>query len=323
MTHENESDCFVVVPVYNHERFVEKCLRSIFVQTRRPRKLLVIDDGSPDGSARVCERVLRDCPFDSEFITRENRGLCATLNEGLAASDGKYFAYLGSDDIWLPRFLEERVRLLKDRAEAVLAYGHTYFVDAEDNVFETSADYDDERGLFIDGDARRMLLDMIVPPSASVCYRRVALDGPVWNEASRLEDYEMYLQLAAKGPFAFDPQLLSVWRHHGDNTGSKSEMMAAEVTAAQERNFELLGISRTELDRVQTQARFRYARMMMQHGQKRAAMKLGFANTGGARSIAELAAFGLRFLVPMSLVEARRKERSERKQGVVSVAELT
>src|SRR3712207_5703987 len=118
------SDVFVLVPSYNHAPFIEKCLRSIIEQTAEPRKLLVIDDGSTDGSAEIIQRVLHDCRFECELIVRENRGLCRTLNEGLARSDGKYFAYLGSDDYWLPDFLKARVELLEQRSRAVLAYGN-------------------------------------------------------------------------------------------------------------------------------------------------------------------------------------------------------
>src|SRR3712207_3437086 len=99
----------VVVPSYNHAAFVEKSLRSIFRQTLHPAKLLVIDDGSADDSPRVIEKTMRDCPFPCEFISRANRGLCATLNEGLGKTGGEYFAYLGSDDLWLPDFLAARV----------------------------------------------------------------------------------------------------------------------------------------------------------------------------------------------------------------------
>src|SRR5215207_7311804 len=104
----------VVVPSYNHAPFVAAALRSVFAQTHAPARLLVIDDGSRDGSPRVIEDVLKDCPFPCELIARENRGLCATLNEGLAKTEGAYFAYLGSDDLWLPGFLEARVVLLEE-----------------------------------------------------------------------------------------------------------------------------------------------------------------------------------------------------------------
>ena len=74
----------VLVPSYNHARFVERCLRSIIAQTYPPTKLLVIDDGSTDGSPQIIARVLQDCPFPAELVVRPNRGLCATLNEGFA-----------------------------------------------------------------------------------------------------------------------------------------------------------------------------------------------------------------------------------------------
>ena len=107
------------MPSYNHAPFVAAALRSVFAQTLAPARLLVIDDGSRDGSPGIIEDALKDCPFPCELIARGNRGLCATLNEGLAKTDGAFFAYLGSDDLWLPGFLEARVRALEERPRAL------------------------------------------------------------------------------------------------------------------------------------------------------------------------------------------------------------
>jgi hypothetical protein len=163
----------VAVPSYNHAPFVERTLRSIFRQTLAPRQLLVIDDGSRDGSAGVIGRALRDCPFPCELIARANRGLSATLNEGLARTAGEYFAYLGSDDVWLPEFLRARVALLEARPGAVLAYGGAYSIDAEDRVIDSTADW----ARYVDGDARRMLMNTLAPLSPTVLHRRAALEG--------------------------------------------------------------------------------------------------------------------------------------------------
>ena len=92
----------VVVPSYNHGRFVESTLRSIFKQTFVPAKLLVIDDGSTDDSPRTIERVLHDCPLPCELIVRPNRGLCATLNQGLRNTSGEYL------HIWVPTIFGSR-----------------------------------------------------------------------------------------------------------------------------------------------------------------------------------------------------------------------
>src|SRR5579883_817500 len=107
----------VVVPSYNHAPYLERCLRSIFAQTFPPAELVVIDDGSRDDSPAVAARVLADCPFPAELIVRPNRGLCATLNEGLARTRGELFAYLGSDDYWhpIPTVTYRRAALERER----------------------------------------------------------------------------------------------------------------------------------------------------------------------------------------------------------------
>jgi len=63
----------VVVPSFNHAPFIQTTLRSIFNQTQAPAQLIVIDDGSSDGSPEIIKRLLQDCPFPSEIIARSNR----------------------------------------------------------------------------------------------------------------------------------------------------------------------------------------------------------------------------------------------------------
>lgn len=307
-----EPEIFVFVPSYNHSPFIEICLRSIFSQSKKPRKLLVIDDGSRDESPAIIERVLKDCPFEAEFIARENRGLCRTLNEGFAASEGDYFAYLGSDDLWMPDFLKRRTELLEKRGNAVLAYGHAFLMDENGVIFDSTAEYTDSWGNYPDGDVRGMLLSGIAPVSSTVVYRSSALADLKWNESARLEDYEMYLKLMMRGEFAFDPALLSVWRHHRYNTSSDRLLMLREVLAAQQRNREIIGLTDDELAKLAAAAKFKYARMELQYGQKLSALSLAASSWRGAESAAQIARFGLRMLVPMAAVNLWRKFRKQR-----------
>lgn len=300
------SETFVFVPSFNHAQFIEQCLRSIFAQTLKPIKLLVIDDGSGDGSPAVIERLLNECPFPAELIARENRGLCRTLNQALSMSSGDYFAYLGSDDLWLPEFLKSRFEMMQLRQNAALAYGHAYFVDEGGEVFDDTSRYANEWADYPDGGAGPMLLKGIAPISSTVVYRRSVIERIGWNEYARLEDYEMYLKLMSLGEFAFDPQLLSAWRHHSYNTSGDHSLMLDELLAAQERNFSNLGVDRSELNAIQMRTRFRYARIELQHGNKRAALRLGSQNWRGAESPLQLGKFAARMLVPMPVVELRR-----------------
>ncbi|MEO8072781.1 MAG: glycosyltransferase family A protein, partial [Acidobacteriota bacterium] len=306
------------VPSYNHAPFVEKCLKSIIKQTLSPKKLLVIDDGSKDDSPRIIERVLKDCPFDAELIVRENCGLCATLNEGFARSSGEYFAYLGSDDLWLPAFLAERAELLEKRESAVLAYGHSFTIDAEENIIDCSADWAN----FPDGDPRPMLFRGNAPFSPTVVYRRSALENTVWNEKAKLEDYDFYLRLAEKGEFAFDRQVLSAWRQHGANASDDWQFMLDEVLAAQNRNAAELGINLKTLVRIQTETKFSYTENLARSGKKMRAFSLFFNNLRGADSTRLAAKNLLRILTPMPILRRYRQtaqRRTTHKYGKVEI----
>ncbi|HKP73037.1 MAG TPA: glycosyltransferase [Pyrinomonadaceae bacterium] len=293
----------VVVPSYNHAPFVEQTLRSVFKQTLPPLELVVIDDGSRDDSVKIIERVLRDCPFACEFLARENRGLTATLNEGFArASRVRYFAYLGSDDVWLPEFLESRVELLESRPRAVVAYGNAYSIDEAGRIIDCTTDW----ARYRDGDVRRMLLETLAPLSPTVVYRRDALARHRWNEESRLEDYELYLRLSAEGEFAFDARILSAWRQHAYNTSLNLALMMREKLAAQRRAAPSLGLSARELAEFQSLAKFRSAQEFMRRGEKWKAMRLALANLRGVRTAGEAGKLFASFFTPHGLLRRRR-----------------
>lgn len=296
----------VVVPSYNHAPFVAATLRSVFAQTLAPAHLLVIDDGSRDGSPRIIEEVLKDCPFPCELLARANRGLCATLNEGLAKTAGTYFAYLGSDDLWLPDLLEARVRALAERPRAVLAYGHAYLIDEHGAVYDCTLDW----ARYTDGDARTMLLEeTYAPMSPTVLHRRAAVERHGWNERARLEDYELYLKLSADGEFAFDPRVLAAWRRHGTNTSGDFGWMIEARLEAQRNAAGHLQLSPSQLERYHRALHFAGAEDLLRLGDKRAALKYLRRGLSGAPSSAALAKVVLRLLTPYALVQRRNRRR--------------
>jgi alpha-1,3-rhamnosyltransferase len=302
-----KSKVFVVVPSYNHAAFVERAVLSIIKQTFAPAKLLVIDDGSRDDSVRVIERVLGDCPFPAQLIARENRGLAATLNEAFRYSFGEYFAYLGSDDVWLPDFLASRVRVLDARPSAVLAFGHAFLINERDEIIDCTTDWVD----YSDKSMLAELLRGIIPASPSVVYRRSALAKHSWNEQAVLEDYELYLKLSADGEFAFDAgEILCAWRQHASNTSGDFAKMLAEWLAAQQRVAPALGIAPHELTRLQTRLQFISVLQFLRQGEKRAAWRAFRANWRGAQSTAEIGKTLFRLLIPtQALAWHRRRKR--------------
>lgn len=307
----------VVVPSYNHAAFVQMALHSIFKQALRPKKLLVIDDGSTDSSVQIIENTLKDCPFPCELIARENRGLCATLNEGLSKTSGKYFAYLSSDDVWLPEFLAARLARLEATPPAVLTYGHCFIIDPHNTIVDCTRDWAN----YTNGNARQMLLQQtFAPMSPTVVYRRDVLEQEGWDEEAKLEDYDLYLRLSTAGDFAFDERVLSAWRQHGSNTSRDFSWMIEARLEAQRRVSDRLGLSSTELEHFQNVLRFAGAEDLCRLGEKGKALKLLRQSIGAAPSPAARLRAIARVCEPNSVM--RWRKRRKQKQAARSYGPL-
>jgi GT2 family glycosyltransferase len=105
----------VVVPSYNHASFIEETLESVFAQTYPHLELIVVDDGSVDGSQDRIRRRLKDCPFPFRFVARENRGAHATLNEAIGLARGSFINPLNSDDLFEPSRIADMVAAIARR----------------------------------------------------------------------------------------------------------------------------------------------------------------------------------------------------------------
>ena len=88
----------VIVPIYNVEEYLEECLESIRNQTYTNIEVILVNDGSTDGSIEICERF---CQQDNRFklLTQENQGLSAARNRGVKESIGEYIMFVDSDDV--------------------------------------------------------------------------------------------------------------------------------------------------------------------------------------------------------------------------------
>lgn len=210
----------VVIPSYNHAPYIEATVASVLAQTYQNLELFVIDDGSKDDSAARISRLLA-ARNDSRatLIARENRGLCPTLNEGLRLSRGRYFAYLGSDDLWEPEKLERQVAAVEGADERTgAAFCDCYVIDAEGKRLDRYGRQYAYRG----GDIYRNLLLMdFLPPSPTNFFVReklVSVGG--FNEDVKIEDYEAWLRVARRFHVAYVPEALASFRVHRTNTSS-------------------------------------------------------------------------------------------------------
>lgn len=102
----------VVIPVYNVELYLEKCVKSVLSQTLKDIEIILVDDGSTDRSGFLCDE-LANHDARVQVIHQENQGLAGARNQGMLCARGKYLAFLDSDDYWKrPQALEEMMEML-------------------------------------------------------------------------------------------------------------------------------------------------------------------------------------------------------------------
>ena len=87
----------VVVPVYNVEKYLERCVDSIIKQTYKNLDIILVDDGSQDNSGKICDKY-KEKYNNIQVIHQKNQGLSIARNNGLAIAEGNYITFIDSDD---------------------------------------------------------------------------------------------------------------------------------------------------------------------------------------------------------------------------------
>lgn len=124
----------IIIPCYNGERFVDRCLSSILAQTYKSIEVIVVNDGSTDNSAMAIENYKNRFNNDGMVLTvisKENGGAASAVNVGLKAINGEFLHPLDIDDMLMPTAIEEKLKLFRDGIDAVISNG--YYVKYEDS----------------------------------------------------------------------------------------------------------------------------------------------------------------------------------------------
>ena len=128
----------VVVPVYNTKDFLDQCISSIVNQTFSNLELLLIDDGSTDGSSTICDEwAIKDKRI--RVIHKKNEGAGATRNKGIKAAKGDYLLFVDSDDYIDLHLIEKCIDISKGASNCIVSYGVEYIDEKGNNLFEKIA----------------------------------------------------------------------------------------------------------------------------------------------------------------------------------------
>ena len=129
----------IIIPLYNKAPYVRKALDSVIAQTFADWECIIIDDGSTDGSAAICEEFIHSLSpslVQSFCLLRQaNKGVASARNNGVAASHAPYICFLDADDWWEPTFLEEMDRLISDYPDAgIYTTNYVYYKPGKTHV---------------------------------------------------------------------------------------------------------------------------------------------------------------------------------------------
>ena len=211
----------VVMPVFNHARFLDRTLASVAAQTRLPDELVVVDDGSGDGSADIVAAFARIAPFPVTLARQPNAGADRALNRGMALARGATIALLNSDDGYAAARLERLCAALA--GDVMLAFSDVALIDDDDRP--TDGTYARMLRQRIDeaeegpGLLRTLVRHNVATSTGNLVFRRPLLENTGgFAPLAVCHDWDFVLAASYASRFAFLREPLYRYRLHDANT---------------------------------------------------------------------------------------------------------
>lgn len=223
----------ILLPVRNGERYLRETLASVEAQSETRWLLLAVLDNSTDGSRMILERFN---PDKTHILESRGAGVAAALNTGVEAAPTEFIARLDADDVMSPDRLAMQLRHFSRDPSLDVSHSSATIVDSRGDVIGT-------RKVVVDVAINRRLLlrNCIIHPT--VMYRKslIARSGGYNTTLTRLEDYELWLRLAANGAriAGLEDELLCYRVHEGQHSIAGPVYSAPEVKTLAEARYQL------------------------------------------------------------------------------------
>jgi alpha-1,3-rhamnosyltransferase len=211
----------VWLPSYNHAPYLPAAVESVLAQTLRDWELILVEDGSSDGSLQIARGYAAAHPGRVTVLTHPghaNRGVSESASVGIARARGRFLLGLASDDALFPDALERAARYLDRRPAVGFVYGYAQVVDDDGRRLP------DVRAFGVDLTRGGRTIDRLVEgnqiPSMTAMFRRECLDDIGPHDGKLVySDWEIFVRAAARWDVGFLPRPLAMYRVHGANTG--------------------------------------------------------------------------------------------------------
>ena len=208
----------VIIPVYNVEKYLQKCVNSVLKQTYQNLQIILVDDGSKDNSGMICDK-LAEMDTRIEVIHKENEGQAKARNVGLDLAKGEYIAFLDSDDLWTSDKLSRQLSFM---VEKDVAFSFTHY-DVINELGEKQTEFKPKKSEYT--------YKQILKHNSIGCLT-VVVDvekvGKVYmpEEAVKREDFAAWISVLEKGEKAYClDQTLAKYRLHANSVSSKKVKM--------------------------------------------------------------------------------------------------
>jgi len=186
----------VIIPAFKVAGFIAETLSSVLAQTFSTYEIIVINDGSPDTETLELNMV----PFSQfvNYIKQENRGAGAARNAGLHAARGEFVAFLDGDDLWLPEFLQEQLRLIQSDGGYDLVYADAINITENRSSRITNMQLNPSDGPVT---AQSLIAGKCNIITSSVVARRAVIEAVGFFDEGfpNSQDYDLWLRLAKHG----------------------------------------------------------------------------------------------------------------------------
>ena len=211
----------VVIPVHNGEKYLAQAIESVLAQTFRDFELLIVDDGSTDGSRAIMDRYARrDARI--RILSQANRGVSAAGNLGFEEARGEWVARLDADDIFLPDKLQRQIAFIRRHPDVRIVGTLGYFINRAGRVIGLV----NSDGPFTRTEFEKMAgrgEPVFFVHSSTLMHRQTVLAlGGYREQFVQAEDIDLWLRMAEKGHLLLKmPEPLLLYRLHGESLTMK------------------------------------------------------------------------------------------------------
>jgi FkbM family methyltransferase len=232
----------VLMPAYNHERFVEQAVRSVWEQSYKNIELIVIDDGSSDGTLKILRELDSISPISMQVHTQANQGICRTLNKCFAISNGVWVAHLASDDQYRENFIERMVNESNVHPHDLTVL-HCDAIGIDERGRESYRLSKIRNVPPLDGDAFFSIVygrAFIVSSTMFLSRHLMEKVGP-YDENLKAEDFDIHLRLSRLARFVFLNEPLFLARNVEGSLGSRRRVWSDDIFTALAKHESVIG----------------------------------------------------------------------------------